>query len=253
MNKYHFRYTEVHINWLKENYGTKPLREITKEFNQLFGTNIGERTLIQYVSKHKIPHTLSCKQYYKYPEEIRTWLRENIQNFGSYNELTKKLNNIFNTDHTPERIKDLCTKRLKIRMNNNITRYGNKQKEEYPIGTIKTASNGTTYIKIQLTNGKKLDKRNHGYQEPYWMPLQKYIYEKEYGKINKDEFIIFLDGNNQNYELNNLACITKPISAILNKFHYYGYGHATKAMIETLKTQKELSTLERNIYEFKRT
>ena len=37
------------------------------------------------------------------------------------------------------------------------------------------------------------------------MPLQKYIYEKEYGKLKDGEFVIFADGNNRNFDLKNLS------------------------------------------------
>ena len=249
MSRYCFTYTEEHINWLKENYGTKPNKIIVKEFNKTFNTDIKENTLVCYVSNHKIPHILSCQRYYRYTIEMRNWIKENISKFNSYKELTDKLNELFNTNFNYERVRELCNKRLKIKLGKNISQYGNKLKEEYPIGTIKTGSNGVTYIKVKLANEEKMNKPNKGYMYPYWLPLQRYIYEKAYGKINKDEMIIFLDGNNQNYELDNLACVTRGLLAILNKFSYYGYGHATKAMIETLKTQKSLEEIYGKRYE----
>ena len=233
------KYPEEYINWLKENYGTKSAKEITKEFNQLFNTNKTEYAIKSYVARCKIPHTMYYSYNYKYSVEIRNWLKENISTATSYKELTKELNRIFKTDYDPLCIQDLCIKRLKIKLGKNIGTYGYKSKEEHPIGYLKV-SNGTTYIKVKLNAEEKIIKTNHGYAEPYWKPLQKYIYEKEYGKIKENEMIIFLDGNNQNFNLENLACVTKDIALCLNRGHYYGYGHATQAMIEVLKTQKSL-------------
>lgn len=42
-----------------------------------------------------------------------------------------------------------------------------------------------------------------------WIDKQRYIYEQYYGKIPKDCVIIFLDGNRDNFDINNLKCITK--------------------------------------------
>ena len=40
-----------------------------------------------------------------------------------------------------------------------------------------------------------------------WQYKQRYIYEKHYGKIPKGYVIMFLDGDNTNFDINNLACV----------------------------------------------
>ena len=61
------------------------------------------------------------------------------------------------------------------------------------------STDGYVYIKV---NNKFIQK-------------QRYIYEKEYGKIPKDCTIIFLDGNRQNCEINNLKLIKRKEELIM--------------------------------------
>ena len=246
ISKYHINYDEEKMQWLSQNYGKATANEIAKRFNEKFGSNICGRTLINIVSHKKIPHKIEdgVKQY-KYTREERDWIKSNIQNYNSWIELTNDLNQIFNKNYNCERVRELGTKRLKIKLGKNITTYGLKKKEEYPLGTIKKGANGTTYIKVKLVDGEVTRKTNNGYSEPYWKPLQKYIYEQEYGEIKEDEFIIFLDGNNENYNIDNLCCVDKRIFGQLNLRGWYGHKDLTKAMIEVIKAEIEIKDFEK--------
>ena len=240
-SKYHILYDEEKIQWLSQNYGKATADEIAKRFNEKFGTDICGRTLISIVSHKKIPHTIEDDvKHYKYTREEREWIKTNIQKYDSWIELTDDLNRIFNKNYNCERVRELGTKRLKIKLGKNRSKYGLKKKEEYPLGTIKNGMNGTTYIKVKLVDGSVTRKTNNGYSEPYWKPLQKYIYEQTYGELKDDEFIIFLDGDNENYNLDNLCCVDKKIFGQLNLRGWYGHKELTKAMIEVIKTEIKL-------------
>lgn len=147
-----------------------------------------------------------------YTDEQVEWIINNYHLVSSYKELAKKFNLEFSTDRSSEQIREKCNKSLKLTGMPNLTKYGNKQKEELPLGTIRR-SQTCTYIKIKMTNGNA---NITSYREPYWMPLQKKIYQDTYGEIKTDEMICFLDGNNQNFDINNLYCINRKISAIMS-------------------------------------
>ena len=48
----------------------------------------------------------------------------------------------------------------------------------------------------------KVDEKN-------WVRKHHYIYEKTYGKIPKDHTLIFADGNKDNFEIDNLICLSR--------------------------------------------
>ena len=72
-----------------------------------------------------------------------------------------------------------------------------------PIGhEIISYKNGLKRVRIKVAEHKYVEK-------------SRYIYEQHYGKIPEDCNIIFLDGNRDNYNIDNLKCITKSQHRIL--------------------------------------
>jgi hypothetical protein len=68
-------------------------------------------------------------------------------------------------------------------------------RQEFDISTRKDKS-GRIYKYIRISLGK-------------WVPLHRYLWEKEYGHIPKGYNIQFKDGNSQNVELSNLYMISR--------------------------------------------
>lgn len=70
-----------------------------------------------------------------------------------------------------------------------------KRFEYAPIGSFREDSNG--YIRIKVANRK-------------WMLYHRYLWEKYYNKkLPQDMIIVFLDGNRRNFNIENLAAITR--------------------------------------------
>lgn len=149
----------------------------------------------------------------KYTLEQEEWLRSNYRNASSFADLTIAFNQRFNTNRSPQAISDKCGKSLKLNGKPNHSKYGFKKKEQLPIGTIRKSQVGT-YIKVmEVPNGSHIS----GYQQPYWLPLQKKVYQDTYGEIRSGQMICFLDGDTDNFNLDNLYCIDRTISAIMSK------------------------------------
>lgn len=147
-----------------------------------------------------------------YTVEQVEWLKKYFHSAGSYKELAEWFNSRFNAARSPEQLRDKCGKNLRLKGMPNCAKYGNKPKEELPIGSIRKSQN-CTYIKVEMLNGST---HISGYQEPYWLPLQKKIYQDNFGKIGDNEMICFLDGNPDNFEVDNLCCINRKISAMMS-------------------------------------
>lgn len=144
--------------------------------------------------------------------EQEQWLRENYRNAPTYQNLTLCFNEKFSTARSVSMIREKCIKRLGLKGMQNPSKYGIKQKEQLPVGTIRKSQNAT-YIKVKLAFNADMT----GYQEPFWLPLQKKIYQDAYGEINPGFMVCFLDGNHENFSLDNLYPIDRKISAVMSK------------------------------------
>lgn len=73
---------------------------------------------------------------------------------------------------------------------------GNIPKQHRDIGSERITPEGYTEVKVA---------------EPRkWMPKQRYIYEQYHGvKLNSNEVVIFLDGNKQNFDIDNLYMLKR--------------------------------------------
>ena len=153
--------------------------------------------------------------YHVYTEAEKEWLREH-QDTMTRGALTTAFNERFGASVKQTSISDICTKKLKLHRSTNDGQYGNKAKEQLPIGTIRKAQTGT-YIKVADSK----DGHFSGYREPYWMPLQKKIYQDAYGEIEKGKMVCFLDGNTENFDINNLYPIDRKISAMMSSNRWW--------------------------------
>ena len=156
------------------------------------------------------------KHVYYTPEQEQ-WLRNNYYLVNSYDELTSLFNKKFVSNRSKNSLREKCTKSLGLKGMPNPTVYGIKKKEQLPIGTIRKSQVGT-YIKVMNTDGTE---HISGYLEPYWLPLQKKIYQDSYGELEPGKMVCFLDGNNDNFELDNLYAIDRRISAIMSSNRWW--------------------------------
>lgn len=147
----------------------------------------------------------------RFTKEQENWLLINYQAEPSYSHLTYKFNSKFSANRTVEQVREKCTKRLGLKGMPNPTQYGRKKKEELPIGTIRKSQTGT-YIKVCLVDNSGIT----GYPEPYWLPLQKKIYQDTYGDILQNQMVCFLNHNPEDFRIENLYAIDRKISAIMS-------------------------------------
>ena len=170
-----------------------------------------------------------------------------------------KIAEIFNQEFKPEvkisssKINDALCRRRHIKRGFNCGQYGHgKVKEHNPIGTIMTPNNFKNrdgsdryYQRIKVDTIKCDGKGGGSTWNKNYIPLQRYIYEQAYGKLKKGEFVIFLDGDRNNFDLDNLVAINRKINGKLTGYHSQGKNKLTKAMIEVIRAEIELEQLER--------
>lgn len=169
-------------------------------------------------------------EYRQYTPEQEAFLRENISKCDSYEDLANLISDFCGSSFTVQSVKEKC-KRIGIRLGKNAGRFKPKGRpRSLPIGTIRSSKNAT-YIKIS-----DIGTGISGYEPPDWVPLQKYLYEKAFGKINEKEQVIFLDGNKDNFSLSNLCPVDMKIKAYLARNKMYSSdSQITKTAILTAK------------------
>lgn len=163
------KYTDEMIAFLKEMFSKLTTKELTSEFNNIFGTRKTTNQIIIACNKRGIN-----RREIKYTSAMIEFLQRYAPELPR-SKLTIMFNKKFGTKISMKKIQDLCTR-------HNLPR--EVFKNEYTdINTLRV------YIKYEI--GK-------------WKAKKNYIYEKHFGKIEKDESVIFIDGNYKNFDPANL-------------------------------------------------
>ena len=150
--------------------------------------------------------TLQCQNLHPVKKEknnssIHLWSKEE-------EEYLKEICN----GHTYKEIIEL----FKIKFNVTL----NKSQVKYKLTNLKLFTNTSNFKKGHKINEKPIGSevfrlgRGHNcwfikVDEKTWVKKHHYIYEKTYGKIPKGHTLIFADGNKDNFEIDNLICLSR--------------------------------------------
>lgn len=168
-------------------------------------------------------------EHFWQPHEI-SWLKENAYGLSNA-DITRKFNDYFGLSLSVE-----CVKRCKNRnhissgltghfpkgnvpfnkgkkgyIGANATSFkpGQKPRNTDPIGTEKMLADG--YVWIKIDDKPKVPKTVN------WKQKHRIVWEHEFGPIPEGHMIIFLDGDHENFDIDNLAMITKAENLIMNR------------------------------------
>lgn len=126
-----------------------------------------------------------------YSDELVLFIENNRMNLY-IEELCEKILEIFNKEITPKALRKYFY-RHDLDYKKQITPKFTVALNSKPIGTESNPDkNGL--IRIKVSSSK-------------WVYKHRYIYEQHYGKIPKGYVVMFADGNNQNFDINNLICV----------------------------------------------
>jgi hypothetical protein len=192
-------YWEFHRNW----------NSLCNSYNEHFNTNVGYNTFKSHCNRE-------LKLNFHYSEEQDAWLKENYPKLGRV-KAKEVFNKKFNTNRTSAGMRVHCERmglrvsgeRKKLVAIENTKRYWEKD-------TIVEKDHG--YLWIKLENGK-------------WEQLQRFVY-KQYYELKEGFIVIFLDGNNRNFDIENLVAIPRQYSAKMTKNEFWSeFSEVTKTGI----------------------
>lgn len=148
----------------------------------------------------------------------------------------------------PKNLQETMSKTFNERRPNDIINNGKFAFENnvvrLPIGSevVKKSKNGKYYTWVKVADNRVNNQltRNNVYRTN-WKPKQVVIWEQAHNdKVGKNEIVIFLDGNINNFETSNLRKISRSLNGSLSGYDAHGCGIVTDAMIEVLLTEKEV-------------
>ena len=170
----------------------------------------------------------------KWTDEVIQFMIENYKGKDNI-ELAESLNNKFNLNTNADRVSNVKAN-LKRRKGIDITTGINRgcyKKGHIPAnkGTKGlTGANKTSFKKGNIPYNHKeigseritkdgyiMIKVRDGCLNKNWELKHRWLYEKEYGKIPEGYNLIFLDGNKQNLDLDNLKLVSKSEDLIMNR------------------------------------
>lgn len=222
------RYGNEVLERVKTLASTHTQAEIAEQINREFGCAVSESSVSKLMKRYGIekPRVVkhmrkSSENYHVYTETEKEWLKQH-QDEMPRDQLADTFNQVFGTAVSRTSIKDVCTKRLKLKRSQNTgcIQSGDKRIDDIrlPVGTERIY-NGYTWVKvnnIQFKGKVTSDKFRQN-----WCPKQVYLYEQAHGTIPVGYFVVFLDGNKQNFDLDNLYCINRRVLAMMSKNRWW--------------------------------
>ena len=141
-----------------------------------------------------------------FTQEEDEWLKEMIPKY-LFRDIVVMFEEKFGKKITVKQLHTHNMKKLRVISG----RQGNQNKafraENYkPIGYEVIYPNGYTFVKVSDTGDQNTDYKSKQYVE----------YEKYHGTVPENYIVIFLDGNRNNFDINNLYALDKRISGVLN-------------------------------------
>ena len=115
----------------------------------------------------------------------------------------------FEKGHVPANKGKKVSPELYEKMKGTMFKAGQEPPNTLPVGTELELADGYVWVKV---NDIPKAKKNVN-----WKQKQRLIYEQEYGPIPDGCIVTFLDGNNRNFDLDNLRAVTREQHSVLNK------------------------------------
>lgn len=230
------KYSPEMCQWLKDNYNTVKLDELTKLFNDHFKVDFTKSALWHKINRIieggivRDEHKMITRT--KWTKEMVEWLKSHYED-DSYNRLAITMNSIFNCKITgsslEHKINRLGLKKSKesikrfILPNMGCFKKGHIPATKKPIGYERTLPDGYTWIKVA--------------EPDVFRTKHRVIYEQHYGPIPKGYNVVFADRNKSNFDIDNLILVSNAELGVLNgcKLIYKGDSEATKCGLTIAK------------------
>ena len=187
---YNSIFTKEIIDFIKNHKNDYDNKTMTQKINEKFNTSYTYVQIRLYRNKNNLEYRLFCKEALEYMRN---------HNQDSYEQLKDDVNSIFGKNYSLQQIKSAC--------------YWYKLREFQKRRETKSFSKPDFSERLRKGERSRIEIKING----KWISKSKYVYETSTGKkVQGDEVVVFLDGNFNNFDLNNLLCVKKGLLAIVN-------------------------------------
>lgn len=227
-NRKDHHYTEGELDFLRRNIDSMSYAQMGKELEKMTDQRYDKSAVHHICKRYGIKKTKrvvskqreSSEKYHSYTQEETKYLLENFDKCKSYEELRTRFNEHFGLSIPLHSVQDMCSKRLKLKRGQNIGQFSKGKQEEKRLPIFSEVVH-QGYIYIKIADGYDIDKNNTENYLENWMPKHRYVYEKTNGPIPNGNIVVFLDGNKECCEPENLYCIDRRIHVIMCKNQWY--------------------------------
>lgn len=207
--------------------------ELTLLFNQKFDTQLSVNAIKSFKVRHHIksdvPRNKVGSQQKLFSHEQKEFIYKNVKNHSNI-ELTNLINQEF---HLNVMVKQVKNWKQNNRLSSGLT--GQFIKGYYPVNKGDKGGHNEKIRATQFTKGhqpknhrmigsERLDKEGYLWvkvAEPRsWELKHRIIWEKSYGKISRENVLIFADGDKTNVDLDNLLLVSRRQLIYLNRNHW---------------------------------
>ena len=184
------------------------------------------------------------KSRYKWTNTELDYLRQIVKDRYIF-EIAELMSIKFNYEFRKSQIKSIMAKhKITNNMKNKVPKGTEPWNKGIKLGNshIHNLKNtGDEYISSNGFTMIKLDNPTR------WVQKHRYLYEQTFGEIPKDKVLIFLDGNKQNLNLDNLKCITRKqlIKMNQNKL-FFNNAELTEAGAELANLMLKINEVSKN-------
>lgn len=180
-------------------------------------------------------------KHHHFTDEEKDWLKNQSPDL-TYEQITKMFNERFCLKQSVSSIKDLMSKRMRLaRTPKGRFQDGKKPKHDVDAEVIK---GGYVWVKVS----DKYFKGKYGNREycENWRRKSDVVWEMHHGEIPAGKFLIFLDKNTFNTNIENLYPVNRSVHAAMCKNRWYSESpEFTLAAIKCCELICELKEMEK--------
>ena len=201
------------INWndeqvlfVRDNFDKLNKSQIAKRLNSDYGMSVGYdnvRTLCRKMGLKKPRHFGTFGTEYsgvktiQWTDEHLEFIKNNQANM-SRKALLELMRDVFD-DLDP----DLNLTNFRAKINRMGLKNNPVPHNRAPLHSEQPKADGYVYVKTQM-------------HPPKWRPKHVLVWEAQNGKVPKGHNIRFIDGNNRNFDIDNLICVTDAVQVVIN-------------------------------------
>ena len=201
-------------------------KTMAQKINEKFNTSYTSVQIKLFRSKNNLEYRLFCKEALEYMRN---------HNQDSYEQLKDDVNSIFRKNYSLQQIKSAC--------------YWYKLREYQKRREVESFSKPDFSERLRKSKASRIEIKING----KWISKSKYVYETSTGKkVQDDEVVVFIDGNFNNFDLNNLLCVKRKELGFVNR-HLNGTcqnnGELTKFKYDVAKLKLQICEKQRQLKE----